>query len=197
MPVWPGDTPTNVQFVARMETGSSVNVGSLSASLHAGTHADAPLHYRSDSAAIDQLPLDAFLGRAYLWESIQTSPITREQLLPLEAIGIERLLVRTMQSTSQDWVDDFAYPEPDAIDFLADIGVRLIGLDSPSFDAVDSTTLPGHNRLAERGVCNLENLDLVGLEAGRFYTLLAAPLKIVGMDAAPVRALLIDDQNFI
>jgi arylformamidase len=66
----------------------------------------------------------------------------------------------------------------------------LLGVDLPSVDALDSKDLLIHHALARNQVVILESLNLRDVEEGT-YDLVAAPLKIVGADAAPVRALLI------
>ena len=56
-PVFPGDTPYQQQWSATLGPGCPVNVSALTLSPHVGTHADAPLHYAADGAAIGALPL--------------------------------------------------------------------------------------------------------------------------------------------
>ena len=196
-PVWPGDAPTRPAWTARIADGSSVNVGQLASSLHAATHADAPLHFAADGAAIDDVGLDAYYGPACILERIGTGPITPEELsfaLPDGRLPAPRVLFRTWPSVPPaEWVDDFAYFDPATVHRLADLGAVLVGIDTPSFDAVDSTALASHHVLHERGLLNLEILDLTKARAGERYTLSAFPLRISGMDASPVRAVLIGD----
>jgi arylformamidase len=77
----------------------------------------------------------------------------------------------------------------DSITLLADLGVRLIGIDSASVDPADSTALPSHQRLRERDMRVLENLWLDDVPPGD-YELIALPLKLMTADASPVRAVL-------
>ena len=72
---------------------------------------------------------------------------------------------------------------------LADRGVQLVGVDTPSVDPADSTDLPSHQVLRRRGLRVLENLELSAVPAGD-YELIALPLKLVTADASPVRAVL-------
>ena len=194
-PVWPGDAPTRPAWTARIADGAPVNVGQLASSLHAATHADAPLHFAADGAAIDEVDLAAYYGPACILERIGTGPITPGDLaraLGGQDLPAPRVLFRTWPGTPPSaWVDDFAYFAPETICHLADLGAVLIGIDTPSFDAVDSTDLLSHHALRERGVLNIENLDLSQAKIGERYTLSAFPLRISGMDASPVRAVLI------
>ena len=73
--------------------------------------------------------------------------------------------------------------------WLGELGVRLLGLDVPSVDGIDSKDLPIHHRLADAGICIIESLDLAAATPG-VYELIALPLRIVGGDASPVRAVL-------
>ena len=196
-PVWPGDAATSPTWTARIADGSSVNVGQLATSLHAATHADAPLHFAADGASIDDVDLSAYYGSACILERLGTGPITPEELSSALHDGLlpaPRVLFRTWPSAPPaEWVDDFAYFDPSTIHRLADLGAVLVGIDTPSFDAVDSKTLASHHVLHERGLLNLENLDLSQALVGDRYTLSALPLRISGMDASPVRAVLIGE----
>lgn len=107
-----------------------------------------------------------------------------------DALCTPRVLLRTDSFPDPDvWRDDFRAIAPALIDSLADAGVGLVGIDTPSVDVADSKDLPTHARLAARGVANLEGLVLSGVAAG-FYDLVAVPLRVEGADASPVRALL-------
>src|SRR5690606_7574218 len=109
--------------------------------------------------------------------------------------GVERLLLRTSRTHDHRRFDpDFTALGPDAARVLAASGLRLVGIDSPSMDHAASKDLPAHHVLAAAGIALLENLDLsavpVDPERGTDYELIALPLRIVGGDSAPVRAVL-------
>ena len=76
------------------------------------------------------------------------------------------------------------------MDFLARAGVILVGLDTPSVDSPDATDLLAHRRCAAQTVLILEGLDLANVLPGS-YTLVAAPLRMPGVEASPIRALLL------
>lgn len=192
---WPGDTPFVHRLTWRIADGAACNVGAVSMGTHNGTHADAPFHYLADGAPIDQLDPALFVGPAVVADVTTAGwTITREALAdaaPLLANGgVPRLLLKTGA-----WPDSARFPArlpllaPDVPAWLAAQGVRLLGLDVPSVDAIDSKDLPIHHALARAGVLILESLDLTGITAGR-YELIALPLRIVDGDASPVRAVL-------
>lgn len=186
MTVWPGDTETRTRWNMRLEKGDSANLGTIELSLHAGTHADAPLHFAASGAPIDQLDLDAFWG-----------PVRVVDACGLDELGpglfddeAERWLIRTGA-----WHDRRGFPESipvlteAAIARLGGMHATLVGLDLPSVDPLDSKSLSNHHHLERLGIRILENLVLDHVKPGE-YELSAIPLRICGMDASPVRAVL-------
>lgn len=187
---WPGDTPFDFQFVARLRDGATCNVGRLHCSIHTGTHADAPYHYNDAGRTIDALSPDIFIGPARVFEALGHEVLTREVFAGLDAKATPRVLIRTNTSD-----DKSVFPPriptlaPDVPAWLGAQGVRLIGLDVPSVDQVDSKTLPLHHALDAAGIIILENLDLRAAAPG-VYELISLPLKITGGDGSPIRAVL-------
>jgi arylformamidase len=189
-PEWPGDTPYSCRWTWEMSRGDSVNVSCISASPHVGTHADAPFHVDSSWPTADAMALDAFSGPALVVDvSALEGPLTLESLgLSNRKVTGDRLLLRTGRSIAQGvFPESWPWIDEDTVRKLH--GLRLLGVDAPSVDARDSKTLAGHRALFGGGAVVLENLDLSEVEAGE-YELTAYPLKIAGLDAAPVRAVL-------
>jgi len=188
-PVWPGDTEYAFDLAWTRKESGSANVGRIRMSTHTGTHVDAPYHFRDDDDRVADLNLEAFIGPARMIavdeESIGTSELERYDLE-----GVERLLIRT-----GSWRDRTVFPEtitylrPDAARFLAEKGVRLVGVDAPSVDPLDSKDLPAHGALRANGIHILEGLVLDRVEPGD-YELIALPLALEEADASPVRAVL-------
>jgi arylformamidase len=196
-PEWPGDTPFDCGWTARVAEGSSVNLSSISMSPHVGTHADAPLHVRDGWPASDALPPRAFVGPAVVVDvSDRDGEIALDALLSAARAqgvaldGAARVLLRTGRTIAGGaFPDGWPWLAPACVRALAGRGLRLLGVDAPSVDARDSRTLDTHHALFGAGAFNLENLDLRAAAPGR-YELVAPPLSLVGLDAAPVRALL-------
>jgi arylformamidase len=168
-----------------------VNVSTLTLSPHTGAHADAPLHYDPDGAAIGALDLAPFLGRCRVIHAIHCGPLVRwEHLAHALADLPERVLVRTYSTAPVDrWDPALAAFAPETIERLADIGVRLVGIDTASIDPADSKALPSHQVIRRRGLRVLENLLLDEVPEGD-YELIALPLRLTTADASPVRAVL-------
>lgn len=188
---FPGDTPTAFELAWRMDQGATVNVGRLVCSTHAATHLDAPFHYDPAGKTVDRLDLARLLGPAHVVRiPAETIHLTPAHLDGLDFRDTPRLLVAT-----DAWPDGRRFPDrfptlaPGVAALLAERGCRLIGVDVPSVDLPDSKELPVHHELARADVWILESLDLTGVAPGRYH-LSALPLKLVGGDASPVRAVL-------
>lgn len=190
-PEWPGDTPYSCRWTWDMAAGTSVQVSAIEMSPHVGTHADAPLHVRPGAAGSEALPLDAFVGAARVL-TIDREPrdVGMDELLPRVPDGTTRLLLRTGCSIA-DGVFPADWPALTVMcaDALTARGLRLLGVDCPSVDRRASTTLPTHHAIFDGGAAVLENLDLREIPDGE-YLLVAQPLRLDGLDAAPVRAVL-------
>jgi len=190
MPVWPGDTPAEFDFSLTKAGGSSVNVGRWRLSAHTGTHADAPYHYNDAGARLDALPPELYVGPARVVDVRGHARLTPALLAGHDFTGTPRVLFRT-----DTWTDPARFPgswpvlTPDAPAWLAARGVRLVGMDVPSVDQIDSKDLPIHHALDAAGIVILENLDLAAIPPGR-YELIALPLRVRGGDGSPVRAIL-------
>ena len=187
---WPGDAPFRFTWSCRKADGESVNVGQISMSVHTGTHTDAPFHFSDAGATVEKLCLEPYIGRACVIDVIGRPMIRREDLEPFDLSQTPRVLFRT-----DAWLDHSRFPErvptmaPDMPGWLGSHGVILIGVDLPSVDAIESKELPIHHALGEQRIAILESLHLVDVPAG-IYELVALPLKLVGADGAPVRAIL-------
>jgi arylformamidase len=189
-PLFPGDQAYVQQWTATIGPGCPVNLSAITMSPHIGAHADAPLHYGAGEATIGAQALEPYLGRCRVVHAIDKGALVEPRHLQHAAHDLPpRVLVRTCQKAPSRWSPDFASFAPETIDWLADRGVRLVGIDSQSVDPADSKALPSHHRLLARRLRVLENLVLDEVEPGD-YELIALPLKLIEADASPVRAVL-------
>ena len=190
-PVFPGDTPYQQQWAARIGPGCPVNVSSLTLSPHVGAHADAPLHYDPEGASIGALDLLPYLGPCRVVHAIDRGPLVLWQHLVHALLELPpRVLVRTYRQAPVDrWDPALPAFAPDTIAQLAARGVTLVGIDTASIDPADSKALPSHQVIRQRGLRVLENLVLDDVPEGD-YELIALPLKLMTADASPVRAIL-------
>lgn len=190
MPVWPGDTPFSFTLAMTKEESGSVNVGELRLSTHTGTHIDAPFHFDEEGKKVHELDLSLYIGRLYVLYLPDVDVIEPKHLLSLPDGVYGRLLIRT-----DSWEDETRFPtsfttiHPSVARILKQKGVRLLGLDVPSVDPVDSKTLAAHHALHQEDVHILEGARLCDVDEGE-YELFALPLHIEGADGSPVRAVL-------
>jgi arylformamidase len=190
--VFPGDTCVAIAPVMRIADGDSANVTALTLSAHAGTHIDAPLHYADDGMGIDRVPLDRLIGPCRVVTIAGAGDVTRERLqAALGARVPPRVLIHTRASDVSDdlWDPMFAAIEPAAVAWLGSLGVRLIGVDTPSVDPATSKALPAHKACLAADITIIENLRFGGVPDGDFE-LIALPICIAGNDAAPARVVL-------
>ena len=193
MPAWPGDPPVQIGRHEDMSKGGDANVTALSLGAHTGTHMDAPVHFLADGVAIETLDLSATMGRARVIEIGDPVAIRREEIQAAEIVRGERILFKTRNSSyawsSESFVEDFVGISPDAAEYLAEIGVRTVGIDYLSVAAFGGDAAGVHRALLSAGVWIIEGLDLAGVAEGSFE-LICLPLRIPGSDGAPARALL-------
>lgn len=190
-PTWPGDTPFQEERVWTYGPECPVNVGRITLSPHTGAHVDAPLHYSPDGAAIGDVPLDVYIGPCRVLHCLDSGALVQpEQLLGRLANLPERVLLRTYhQSPTTTWDPDFTAVAKETVELLASLGVRLIGIDTPSLDPQQSKTMDSHNAVARHGMAILEGIVLDEVPEGD-YELIALPLRFAHLDASPVRAIL-------
>lgn len=176
-----------------MEEGATCNVSSLTTSVHNGTHADAPLHILPGGDPAESLPLAAFVGPAVVLERDGALGLRRDELRDAVGRGT-RVLLRSGRTERRTFPSTVPGIPPTWIEELARLDVPLLGTDLPSVDPDDSRELPAHRACLRNGMQILENLALAEAPPGR-YRLLALPLKVARADAAPVRAVLLPEDD--
>lgn len=195
LPVWPGDPPVVLERVQSMERGDESNVSQLASGVHMGTHIDAPLHFVDGGRSVEQISLKRLIGRAYVVHLRKAALIDADTL---DRAGIpprtKRVLFKTQNSSfwsgrERKFRKDFVAVDASGAEWLVRKGVHLVGVDYLSV-APYGDGAPTHRILLEAGVVVLEGLDLREVRQGR-YTLYCLPLKLVGSEGAPARAILI------
>lgn len=199
--VFPGDTPLSRQVLMDTAKGDHLTLSTLTSTVHVGSHADGESHYKPGGKPIDQHPIELYLGpcvvapvRAEPGKRFGIDAIDEKWLGAIDGLTTHgqpgRLLLATGTGGSPEtFPSDLAAPEPACIGALVTRGVRLLGVDTPSVDLADAKDLVGHAACARGGVSIIEGLVLDGVEPG-IWELIALPLRLVGFDASPVRAVL-------
>ena len=197
--VWPGDPPVRITQPRHLDRGDPATVSRLDMSAHIGTHVDAPAHFIPGGSGVDGLDLNVLVGPALVVEAMEADALSADILqgLPIPP-GTERVLFHTRNSDrwardEREFSEDFVAITEDGARWLVAHGVRLVGVDYlsvGSFDEGGGT----HRILLNAGIIPVESLNLHGIAPGT-YQFVCLPLKIVGIDGAPARAILIDQNE--
>jgi len=192
---WPTDPPAKAVRIKDRDKGDPVSLMEIQWVDHTGTHVDAPLHFIAGGKTIDEMPLNATVGRARVIEIDDTESIKPEHLVPYRIRRGERILFKTLNSSkyfpNDEFFEDYVYISPPAAHYLVERGIRVVGIDYISVGSYRHPEMNGetHRTLLENGVYIIEGLDLSRAKAGR-YELLCLPLLLERGDAGPARAIL-------
>lgn len=197
--VYPGDPVPHIEQHATI-AADGFNLVSVRMGSQSGTHVDAPFHFDDATKKIDEIPLEQFIGRGVV---LRCDGVTARERITLEAVrtDVDRVQASDIVLVHTGWARHYGEPayfdnpflDSDLVTFLLERGVRTIGLDALNIDETPDDTHPGegfpaHHLIAKAGgvicenLCNLESIDF----AESLVSLL--PMKFVGIDGAPVRA---------
>ena len=157
--------------------------------LHTGTHLDAPLHMMPGGDTIESIPLEQVARSCKVLDLLRAAEkITAADLAEKDIRSDDFVLLKTRNSFEDILEGDFVYLDKTGAAYLRDKGVSGVGIDSLGIERAqpDHET---HTILFSAGILILEGLRLAHVEEGEYF-LVAAPLKIKGVDGAPVRAFL-------
>lgn len=190
-PLWPGEPDLVLTRNASIGPDCPVNVGAISFPLHAGTHADAPLHYSNEGVDSAGSSLDAYIGPCVVVDMRHAGDRVEVEDCDWGALeGAARVLFRTYETFPHEaWDENFKAIAPEVIARLRVGGALLIGVDTPSLDPQTSKTMDAHHEVLAGDMRILEGLVLDDVPPGE-YELIALPLPLEGADASPVRAIL-------
>ena len=190
---WPDNPPVRIERMLDIERGDVANVSTISLGSHTGTHMDAPIHFVRGGEGMDRMPLDATMGLARVIEIQDPTSIKPDELDPHGIGRGERVLFKTRNSSlawwTRDFIEDFVYVSQEAARYLAERGVRTVGVDYLSVGGFYADGVETHQALLGAGIWVIEGLDLSRVEPGE-HELICLPLKVEGGDGAPARALL-------
>jgi arylformamidase len=190
---WPDNPPVRIERMLDIERGDVANVSTISLGSHTGTHMDAPIHFVRGGEGMDRMPLDATMGPARVIEIQDPTSVKPAELEPYGIGRGERVLFKTRNSSlawwTRDFIEDFVYVSREAARYLAERGVRTVGVDYLSVGGFHVDGVETHQALLGAGIWVIEGLDLSRVEPGE-HELICLPLKVEGGDGAPARALL-------
>ena len=189
---YPSVKPFIHHFVRDYSKGDNVCVSSIEMVIHNGTHIDAPRHYIENGPGIDEIPIERFMGTAQVVEA--AGPVITEEVLEKAGITENMVLIKTPFSDNirENRPGSPGYFTADAARYLEKRGVQLAGIDSFSVDKEGDKDKLVHKRLLKAGMLLLEGICLEGVRPG-IYQLICFPLSIRDSEAAPCRAVLLDE----
>lgn len=195
--VYPGNPEIHISLEQSIALGAGANVSNLSFGSHTGTHVDAERHFFDNGRTVDQIPLETLMGPATIIEyGPETTAVTRADLVNRDLTGVERVLLKTRNSTylTQDraFHRDYTYLAPDGAEYLVQLGVKLVGIDYLSIEQFHSGHHRTHLALLGARVVIVEGLNLIDVPPGRYH-FCCLPIKLAGCDGAPARAVLFSE----
>lgn len=194
--VYPGNPPISITPHQAVAQGASANVSRVDFGSHTGTHVDAPKHFFDDGAGVDTIPLELLMGPARLLAfSDSVTSIGEAELAAHDLTGVTRVLLKTRNSRwlatgSPEFHSDYTYLAPDGAEYLARLGMKLVGVDYLSVEQFHSGHHRTHRTLFEKGIVIVEGLLLSEPPAGDYH-FRCLPLRLVGLDGAPARAVIV------
>ena len=194
MTVYPGDPQFSSHLASSFKQGSMCEVSELTIGSHCGTHIDAPLHMIPGGATLKTMPLDCFIGPCRVL-TLPVNVVTEKMLIERGIKEGERILLRTDpkgEHTPKDGQFNPAVLSLRAAQLLAQMHVKLIGIDAPTVENMEICDGEIHRTLLSAGVAILEGLRLEKA-AKEHYFLSALPLSLTGENGAPCRAVLIEE----
>jgi arylformamidase len=190
MPTWPGNPGVATRRVEAIADGAVANVSAVDLGAHTGTHVDAPNHFLEGEPGVDTVALEPLIGDAVVVDATAVQKTVDAAAVAALGVpaGTERVLLKTRNSQlweRDEFSDDFVALDQSGARALLDLGARLVGIDYLSIGD------PGaHRALLGARTAVVEGLDLRAVAPGP-YRLVCLPLKLVGSDGGPARAVLL------
>ncbi|HEV2689232.1 MAG TPA: cyclase family protein [Bryobacteraceae bacterium] len=190
---WPGDAPFSRIETLQIANGDVCNLSQFASSVHIGTHMDAPRHFLADGRGMETMPIAATVGPARVIAIHDPELIRVAELEPHNLARGERVLFKTGNSMghwkTHTFQERFVHIPQDSARYIAHCGVQTVGVDYLSVGGYETDSAETHQALLEAGIWIIEGLNLEHVEPGN-YELICLPLKLVGSDGAPARAVL-------
>jgi len=185
------DKRPNIETTRDFETSSAME-SKITMDMHTGTHLDMPLHFVEGGNSLETLDLNRVFTKCRVLDFTHINDkITRNDLEDKEFKGNSFILLKTKNSLIDDFDFKFIYLAEDGAKYLKEKNIYGVGIDSLGIER-DQPEYGTHKTLLEAKIIIIEGLRLKDISEGD-YTLVALPLKIKGVEAAPLRAVLIED----
>lgn len=191
MPVWENSPDSQPNITT--QTNGYVTVSNINMGVHTGTHVDAPLHMLPGGDPIDTIQVEDLVRYVKVFDLTHVDDqITKIDLTSLQIEKDDFIILKTKNSASfnDDFDFNFIYVTEEAANYLIGIGISGIGIDSLGIERAQEGH-PTHRMLFKNNVIIIEGLRLKDISEGKYF-MVAAPLKIKGIDGSPARVILIE-----
>jgi len=182
-PVYPGAAETKIERVTEISKGDNSNYSLITTNSHAGTHIDAFCHFVQDGLTTEQMNLSLYYGSCRVL-SFPRHSILQASDFEDKLEGVKRVAIHG---------GGYTYLDASAAEYILARGIKTIVTDAWSVAPLNNE-VQIHRIFLQNGVAIVENVILDGVADGD-YILCAFPINYGGCDGAPVRAVLIDNQN--
>lgn len=189
--VYPGNVPLKIETHAHMPEATT-HLSKITMGTHTGTHIDAPMHAVIGGNSLDAIPLDTFVGLCRVVDATHRGPGEAVNFEDLgNVVSGEVILIKTSNSMRgfEEFYSDFVYLDGDAADKLAEIGVKMVGIDYLSIKQKGSLDQRPHTSLLEKNIPIIEGINLKSVGSG-YYELICLPLNFIGVEGGPARVVL-------
>lgn len=178
--------------VTRDFASSNAMESHISMDMHTGTHLDMPLHFVQGGPPLETLDLDRLVTRCRVLDLTHVRDgITKADLQQKDLSGVSFVLLKTKNSMEDNFRFDFIFLKADGAAYLKELGLDGVGIDALGIER-DQPDYGTHKTLLENGILILEGLRLAQVKEG-IYQMIALPLKIKGVEAAPARVILLEE----
>lgn len=188
---WPGDAPFDRLQTLGIAKGDECNLSQFCSSVHIGTHMDAPKHFLPDGHGMETMPIEATVGPARVIAIQDPELIEVRELEPYRLQKGQRVLFKTKNSEhhwkTHDFQARYVYIPESTARYLAKCEIQTVGVDYLSVGGYETGGAETHRALLGAGIWIIEGLNLEHVEPGD-YELVCLPLRMVGSDGAPARA---------
>ena len=194
-PTYPGDDSLVRKWASRLEEGADYTLSVLTLGSHLASHLDFPSHLLVNGKTQEMYSPKRFIIPARII-AFEGDGAIQPSAIPLHSIDKGEALLFKTRNSSQRLMHNAVFSEkyislsPDTARLCVSLGVSLVGIDYLSVDRYEDISLSVHRTLLENDILILEGIDLDDIPCGR-YTLICLPLRILGAEASPVRAILV------
>jgi arylformamidase len=201
MLVYPGTERPSFQWTGRVNS-EGYNLTRMTMLVHTGTHIDAPMHFLDKVKPIDEVPLNRFMGPCKMFRFPEKPDNQEINLETVRKSGFELdegdifLLSTGIAEYAETRDYNYIYPHPseDLLEWLISKSIKAYMTDATSVDPVDAKDSPRHKMLFGAGIPIVENLcNLRELPSEKHFIVCAMPLKLIGREGSPCRAIALPD----